>query len=249
MYKGVKSAFDSSRQHTYKETILLTKRKDREDVKRDPEKREARLIRWCLSTVADNALELGCGNGHLTGDLAQVADNLVAVDPYVEELRSARRRVEIPVKFVAAFGESLPIAANSIDTVVFTLSLHHQEPHKALGEARRVLKEGGQILVLEPVADSLVAKLFSVLDDESWKYKLAEKAIDRSGLNVFRSGSIRLRWVFEDFTEMVFYLFDYFGLELNREKENSMAQILGDRRGLEPLPIEDITRFWILRER
>jgi len=172
----------------------------------------------------------------------------IAVDPYVEELRSARRRVEIPVKFVAAFGESLPIAANSIDTVVFTLSLHHQEPHKALGEARRVLKEGGQILVLEPVADSLVAKLFSVLDDESWKYKLAEIAIDRSGLNVFRSGSIRLRWVFEDFTEMVFYLFDYFGLELNREKEISMAQILGDLRGLEPLSIEDITRFWILRE-
>jgi hypothetical protein len=56
-------------------------------------------------------------------------------------------------------------------------------------------------------------------------------------------------WVFEDFTEMTFYLFDYFGLELNREKENSMAQILGDRRGLEPLPIEYVTRFWVLRER
>jgi hypothetical protein len=48
---------------------------------------------------------------------------------------------------------------------------------------------------------------------------------------------------------MTFYLFDYFGLELNREKENSMAQILGDRRGLEPLPIEYVTRFWVLRER
>jgi SAM-dependent methyltransferase len=218
-------------------------------VQRDQEKEEARLIRWCLSTVAGNALEVGCGNGLLTADLAQIADNLVAVDPSVEELRSARRRVEIPVKFVVAFAESLPIAANSIDTVAFTRSLHHQEPHKALSEARRVLKEGGQILILEPVADSLFERLFAVFDDESWKFKLAEKAIDRSGLKVFRSGSVRIWWVFEDFTEMAFYMFDYFGLELNREKENSMAQILGDRRGLAPLPIEAITRFWVLCER
>ena len=217
-------------------------------MQRDPEKKEARLIRRCFSTVAGYALEVGCGNGRMTADLAQIADNLVATDPYVEELRSARHRVEIPVKFVAAFGESLPIAANSFDIVAFTRSLHHQKPHKALSEARRVLKEGGQILILEPVADSLFERLFAVFDDESWKFKLAEKAIDRSGLEVLRSESVRTWWVFENFTEMASYLFEYFGLELDREKKNSMSQILGDRRGLEPLPIEYITRFWVLRE-
>lgn len=218
-------------------------------MQQDPEKEEKRFIQRCFPAEVGNALEVGCGNGRMTTDLARIANNLVATDPDEEELRSARRRVEVPVKFVVAFGESLPIAANSMDLVAFTRSLHHQQPHKALSEAQRVLREGGQIFILEPMGASLFERLFAVFDDESSKFKSAEIAIDKSGLKVFCSGSIRTRWVFEDFTEMATYLFDYFGLELDREKENSMAQILGDRRGLEPLPIEYITRFWVLRER
>jgi len=45
-----------------------------------------------------------------------VADKLVA-SSFVKELKSTRLLVETPVWFVAAFGESLPIAAKSIDTV------------------------------------------------------------------------------------------------------------------------------------
>jgi SAM-dependent methyltransferase len=182
----------------------------------------------------------------LTADLSRVADNLVAADPFVEELRSARRHVEMPAAFVAASGESLPLAADSFDTVAFTLSLHHQEPRKALAEARRVLKEGGRILILEPVADSLVSRLFAVLDDESEKYELAERAIENCGLKVLRSGAVAIWWVFEDFAQMVRYLFDYFGLEPQKEKADTMAELLGDLRNSSPLPVEDVTRFWLL---
>ena len=218
-------------------------------MQQDPEKKEEKLMQWCLSSVAGKILEVGCGNGRLTGHLAQIADNLIALDPYLEELTSARRHVDMPAKFIAASGEWLPIGVNSIDAVVFTLSLHHQAPHKALAEACRVLKKDGLILVLEPSAESLVAKLFAVLDDESGKYKLAGKAICRSGLKVVHSGSFTTRWIFDDFNEMVSYIFVFFDMEPDIENKNIMAQLIGDRRREKPLSIEDITHYWVLRER
>jgi hypothetical protein len=54
-----------------------------------------------------------------------------------------------------------------------------------------VLKEDGNILVLEPVADSPINKLFAVLDDESAKYEMAERAINRSELKVIHSGFVK----------------------------------------------------------
>jgi SAM-dependent methyltransferase len=216
-------------------------------MQRDPEKKEAGLIRRCLSPCAGQSLEIGCGNGRLTADLAKYAVNLIAADSYLEDLVSARRCIGTAVKFVAAFGEWLPFAANSYDTVIFTLSLHHQKPQMALKEASRVLKDDGQILVLEPVADSPVSELFAIIDDESEKYALAEIAIDSSGLKVIGSGAVRTRWVFEDAAEVVSHLFDYFGLEPDNEKESIMLQLLGDLQGMKPLPIEDVTRYWLLR--
>jgi ubiquinone/menaquinone biosynthesis C-methylase UbiE len=101
-------------------------------VQRDPEKKEAELIQRCLTPASDNALEIGCGNGRLTAGLTKIVPNLVAVEPFWKELSQARRHVGVTVLFAAAFGESIPVAKNSIDTIVFTLSLHHQEPQKAL---------------------------------------------------------------------------------------------------------------------
>jgi SAM-dependent methyltransferase len=218
-------------------------------MQRDPEKKEAGLIQWCLPPASDKALEIGCGNGRLTADLAKIVPNLIAVDPFWKELSNARRNVATPVVFVAASGESLPFSKNCVDTIVFTLSLHHQKPQKALGEAHRVLKEDGRILILEPVAYSMVSKLFAVFYDESERYELVEKTIDRSGLKVIRSGTITIVWVFDDFSEVVSHIFDYFDLKPNRLKENIMVQLLGERRFLSPLSIEDKTRFWLLSKR
>ena len=166
-------------------------------MQRDPEKEEGRLIRSCLPGNSGVILEVGCGDGRLTGELTQISGLTVAMDIFEDQLKLAQRSIGSPIQVVTARGEMLPITANHIDAVVFTLSLHHhQNPGKALNEAVRVLKEDGKILVLEPDASTELSKLFAILHDESDEYELAEAAIAQSGLKEIRSGSIQTQWIF-----------------------------------------------------
>ena len=48
-------------------------------MERDPKNEESGLIRRCFSLGAGHALEIGCGDGRLTDDLARFGDQLVAV--------------------------------------------------------------------------------------------------------------------------------------------------------------------------
>ena len=215
---------------------------------RDPEGKEKQVITELLGSSTGDLFEIGCGDGRLTRELAALFGTLTALDPELPSVMAARVDLLGRTKFLAGSGEDLPLVDDCADTVIFSLSLHHQDSVKALEEARRVLRENGHILVLEPVEHSLLTMLFAVLHDESEEYEKAETAIDLSGLKELRSGSVKTSWVFEDFAEMKNYMFDYFSLESDLEREKDMAKLLGERRYLKPLHIEDITRFWLLRE-
>ncbi len=215
---------------------------------RDPEGKEKQIIAELLGSSAGDVLEIGCGDGRLTRELADICGPLTALDPELSSIIEANAFVSERARFLTGSGEDLPLVDDCADTVVFSLSLHHQNPVKALDEARRVMREDGRILVLEPVEHSLLSMLFTFLDDESGEYERAEVAINCSGLKELRSGSVRTLWVFEDFAEMVDHLYSYFELDPDPEKEKEMAQLLGERRDSKPLAIEDITRFWLLHE-
>lgn len=216
-------------------------------MQRDPEREEGRLIRSCLPGNSGVILEIGCGNGRLSGELALISDQTVGIDIFEDQLHITQSSIVSTFQAVSARGEMLPIKANHIDAVVFTLSLHHHEdPSKALDEAVRVLKENGKILVLEPDANSLLSKIFATHDDESSEYELVEAAIVQSGLKNRRSGSIQTQWIFDDFEEMVNYMFTFFGIDREESIVDQMTQLLGGFRDRSPLPIQDTTCFWLL---
>jgi SAM-dependent methyltransferase len=184
----------------------------------------------------------------LTRELASISSNILAIDPDPASIEKARPLQGNGIRLILGSGESIPLADDSVDTVIFSLSLHHHEdPLNALGQARRVLREQGRILVLEPVADSPVNNLFRIIHDEDDAYDRAVGAIDKCGFEMVDRGTYETGWRFDDFEELVGHLFSYFELEPEPESMDSMARLLGDRREIKPLDIEDITQYWLLR--
>jgi len=95
-------------------------------------------------------LEVGCGNGQLTALLVDKAAAITAIDSCGSCIETARKRVN-RVKFQVGSGEKLEFADGCFDIVLFSYSLHHQDCIKALAEAKRVVRQDGRILIIDPV--------------------------------------------------------------------------------------------------
>jgi len=104
-------------------------------------------------------LDLGVGDGQLTMMLAGVAERVTAVDLSTEMLSQldarARGKGIDNIELAEAEIEDLPLPDDSHDVCVMSQALHHAEaPARALAEARRVLKQGGRLVVLDLLAHS-----------------------------------------------------------------------------------------------
>lgn len=116
---------------------------------------------WMLWARALGALlpplevvDFGCGTGVMTVELARWAKRVTAIDKSPSALEQAQARVQREqvsnVTFLGADLHELPLGAGKKDLVVASQSLHHVEnPAAVLGEAARILKPGGRIVVLE----------------------------------------------------------------------------------------------------
>lgn len=99
--------------------------------------------------IPGNVLDIGCGNGKYAGstyesmdmEYINCANTIIGLDP-------ARKSYETRFPVVRAFGEDIPLQDNFFDGVVIATSLDHiKTPKKVLYEAKRVLKENGQIYI------------------------------------------------------------------------------------------------------
>jgi len=101
-----------------------------------------------------DVLDLGCGNGAFLNKLAPMIKSGTGCDISREMLAKARLRCQnnTNLKFEPIDGPKLPFADNSFDTVMSVLSFRYLDWDPILSEILRVLRPGGEILVVDMVA-------------------------------------------------------------------------------------------------
>jgi ubiquinone/menaquinone biosynthesis C-methylase UbiE len=98
-------------------------------------------------------LEVGIGSGLNLPLYGSATRSVIGLEPSSVLLRMARERAagaSVPVEFLEASAEAIPLDAASIDTAVTTWTLCTiPDARRALAELRRVLKPGGALLFVE----------------------------------------------------------------------------------------------------
>jgi ubiquinone/menaquinone biosynthesis C-methylase UbiE len=105
----------------------------------------------------DRILDIGCGTGSLVVMIRRLFPDVtvVGLDPDPKALARARRKAArkgVPIQLDQGFADALPYPEASFDRVLSSMMFHHLEDdqkEKALSEARRVLKPGGSLHLLD----------------------------------------------------------------------------------------------------
>jgi ubiquinone/menaquinone biosynthesis C-methylase UbiE len=171
-------------------------------------------------------LEIGCGDGRITSQLVGKAKRLVAIDPDAANIAEAKENIA-GVGLRIGFGECLEFPSESFDVILFTLSLHHQGSSVALREAKRVLRDHGRVVILEPVNDGEIEQVCNFFKDETQMLQDVLRAIDASDFEVERSDVFYTYWEFENEYELYEWLFTYY----QKSFDNSLVVLIGELLG------------------
>ncbi len=114
----------------------------------DPDGLVARRLLAHVSLPGRTVLELGCGTGRYTRELAPQAGLYLGVEPSPSMLNLARKSfagLPVPPVLLRARGQALPLRSGSVDVVLaawVVVNLREEIRDRVLKEASRVLRPG-----------------------------------------------------------------------------------------------------------
>jgi ubiquinone/menaquinone biosynthesis C-methylase UbiE len=128
----------------------------------------ALLRPWIARRALGRVLDVGCGSGNLLRLLAEAGarvDAYAGIDPAPAMLRMAREKLRVSTirgGVLAAPAEALPFENGRFDTAISVSTLHDwADPLAGLGEIRRVLRPGGELLLLDWHRDPIPMRLLN----------------------------------------------------------------------------------------
>jgi ubiquinone/menaquinone biosynthesis C-methylase UbiE len=123
-----------------------------------------------LEARGKRVIDVGCGDGGLVRHLVELGADAHGVEISDEQLSRARTLDGLSGRFHIGRGEQLPFPSAWADAVIYLNSLHHVPVEKleaALAETARVLKAGGLLVVIEPLAAGEYFETMRPIEDET----------------------------------------------------------------------------------
>ncbi|GAB3263330.1 class I SAM-dependent methyltransferase [Alteromonas gracilis] len=105
------------------------------------------LLAWAVGSEPRVVLELGAGTGRCTAELVGLGHDVHATDPDGRMLARLAQRLP-DVRTSVASAEEIPLPDRSVDVVVCAQSFHWFDHDRAVPEIARVLRRGGQLVLL-----------------------------------------------------------------------------------------------------
>ncbi|HEY0835231.1 MAG TPA: class I SAM-dependent methyltransferase [Azospirillum sp.] len=128
-------------------------------------------------------VDVGCGDGSLVRHFAGQGARAVGIE--ISEGQLTRALNAAPVggeSYKVGRGEDLPLEDASADVVLYSNSFHHlplDAMAPALVEAARVLKPGGRLVAVEPIAEGPYFAAVRPMEDETAVRAAAFEALHR----------------------------------------------------------------------
>lgn len=132
---------------------------------------------WLDINVDDDVLDVGCGTGFGTTGLLEQVDTVHGLDQSPHQLSKAYGKFgkRGPVNFYRGDAERLPFRDDQFDIVWSSGSIEYwPDPVAGLAECRRVVRPGGQVLIVGP--DYPTRRIFQKLADSIMLFYDTEEA-------------------------------------------------------------------------
>jgi 2-polyprenyl-6-hydroxyphenyl methylase/3-demethylubiquinone-9 3-methyltransferase len=125
-----------------------------------------------MNVAQASALEVGCGGGILTEEIAKMGFITTGIDPSEPSLNNARKHATeniLTINYKRGTGEDLPFEKNSFNVVFCCDVLEHvYDVPRVIAEISRVLKSGG-VFIYDTFNRTIISKIVVIKILQEWE--------------------------------------------------------------------------------
>jgi ubiquinone/menaquinone biosynthesis C-methylase UbiE len=171
---------------------------------------DADMISGVVQPNGKTVIDIGCGTGDLVRWMSSQGGCAVGVDMPEMLNKALTVSPKENYRYIAGLAERLPFKKECADAVVYFASLHHVPKEKikdALHECQRVLKIGGNAIIVEPVGEEgSYFEVVSLIEDEreiqAYVYSRLKSA-NKMGLRMLKEEYAFFERKFQDYQKLV----------------------------------------------